>query len=156
MKLFKCAGYLTAVGIVGFLVGRLMPKRWIKPEKGLFRCFAPEQDGALYEKLQIRRWHKRLPDMSRILPFMMPAKNLSGDFEARLPELIVETCVAETVHLAMCVLGLFCLCLWPGPGGIAVTAIYIILNVPFILIQRYNRPRLLRLQRALLSRSHSM
>ena len=39
--------------------------------------------------------------------------------------------------------------LWPGVGGIAVYAVYVLLgNVPFIMIQRYNRPRFARLLEA--------
>lgn len=155
MKLLKCAIYLALTGTVGFLVGRIIPKRWLKPDKGLFRSFTFEQNGAIYEKLGIRKWHKRLPDMSRILPFMMPAKNLSGDYEERLPVMIQETCVAEVVHIAVSILGLYCLRIWPGVGGVTVTAIHIVLlNLPFILIQRYNRPRLIRLQKKLLSRKN--
>ena len=153
MKLLKCAIYLALTGIVGFFSGRIMPKRWIKPEKGWFRSFSFEKNGAVYEKLGIRKWQNRVPDMSRILPFMMPAKNLSGDYEDRLPVMIQETCVAELVHIVVCVLGLPCLWMWPGAGGVIVTAIFIgLLNLPFILIQRYNRPRLIRLQQKLLSR----
>ena len=153
MKLLKCAIYLALTGIVGFFSGRIMPKRWIKPEKGCFRSFSFEKNGAVYEKLGIRKWQNRVPDMSRILPFMMPAKNLSGDYEDRLLVMIQETCVAELVHIVVSVLGLPCLWMWPGAGGVIVTAIFIgLLNLPFILIQRYNRPRLIRLQQKLLSR----
>lgn len=36
--------------------------------------------------------------------------------------------------------------LWRGIGGVAFAAVYILLgNVPFVIIQRYNRPRLQRL-----------
>ena len=43
---------------------------------------------------------------------------------------------------------------WPGMGGVVVTAIFILLlNVPYILIQRYNRPRLMRLQTKLEARN---
>ena len=67
--------------------------------------------------------------------------------------MIQETCVAEIVHIAVSILGLRCLWMWPGAGGVTVTVIYILLlNLPFILIQRYNRPRLIRLQQKLLSR----
>ena len=63
-----------------------------------------------------------------------------------------ETCVAEAVHTASSLLGLLCLRLWPGWGGVIVWAVWFLLgNLPFILIQRYNRPRLLRL-RSLLQR----
>ena len=150
MKLLKCACYLALTGTVGFFVGRLIPKEWIKPETGWVRSFSFENNGAVYEKLGIRKWHKKVPDMSRILPALMPAKNLSGDYGERLPVMIQETCVAEIVHITVSIAGLRCLWMWPGVGGVTVTAIHIILlNLPFILIQRYNRPRLIRLQKKL-------
>ena len=150
MKLLKCACYLALTGTVGFFVGRLIPKEWLKPETGWFRSFSFENNGAVYEKLGICKWHKKVPDMSRILPALMPAKNLSGDYGERLPVMIQETCVAEIVHITVSIAGLRCLWMWPGVGGVTVTAIHIILlNLPFILIQRYNRPRLIRLQKKL-------
>ena len=147
MNFIRCAVYLAATGIIGFFAGRIIPKKWLRPDKGLFRCFPFEKGGKIYEKLGIRRWQNKVPDMSRILPFMMPAKKLDRDFEERLPDMICETCIAEIIHLLLCFSGLYCLKLWPGAGGFAVTAIYILfLNLPFVLIQRYNRPRLIRLQ----------
>ena len=110
-------------------------------------------NGALYEKLNIRKWQAKVPDMSRILPFLMPPKNLTGDYAQRLPGMIRETCVAEITHITVSILGLPCLRIWPGMGGVTVTAIFILLlNVPYILIQRYNRPRLIRLYRKLQAR----
>lgn len=153
MKLLQCAIYLCLVGVVGFFAGRLLPKRWLRPEAGLFRSFPFEKNGAVYEKLGIRRWQAKLPDMSHILPFLMPAKNLSGDYEERLPVMIQETCVAEIIHIAVSLLGLPCLWIWPGVGGVTVTAIFILLlNLPYILIQRFNRPRLIRLRQKLSAR----
>lgn len=150
MKLLKCACYLALTGVVGFFAGRIVPKGWVKPEKGWFRSFSFEKNGTFYEKLRIRKWHKKVLDMSRILPGLMPAKSLSGDYGQNLPVMIQETCVAEVVHIAVSVAGLRCLWMWPGIGGVTVTAIHIVLlNLPFILIQRYNRPRLIRLQKKL-------
>ena len=61
--------------------------------------------------------------------------------------MICETCIAELIHALLCLSGLYCLKLWPGAGGIIAAIVYILLfNLPFILIQRYNRPRLIRLQ----------
>ena len=66
--------------------------------------------------------------------------------------LVQETCVAEVVHTASILLGLGALWLWPGWGGVVLWLIWFLLaNLPFILIQRYNRPRLMRLH-ALLQR----
>ena len=59
--------------------------------------------------------------------------------------MIEETCMAEATHIVMSFVGLGCIRICPGFGGILLTLIDILLfNLPFILIQRYNRPRLIR------------
>ena len=88
--------------------------------------------------------------MSCVLPRLVPLNSLSQDYAQRLPLMIHETCVAELTHIIVSILGLPCLWIWPGAGGAVVAAMFILLlNVPYILIQRYNRPRLLRLQHKL-------
>ena len=53
--------------------------------------------------------------------------------------------MAECIHLLLPLAGLYCLRLWPGAGGVIVALLYFLGNLPFVLIQRYNRPRLQRL-----------
>ena len=89
--------------------------------------------------------------MSEILPNLMPSKKLprraSGE---QLMLMVQETCIAEFVHMILFVLGFGCVLLWDGPGGWMVAVVYNLLgNVPFILIQRYNRPRLQHLMAAM-------
>lgn len=147
MRFVKCVCFFALIGAIGFLVGRLIPKQWMCPGSGIFRCFAFEKEGKLYEKLGVRKWNKQLPDMSKLLPFMMPPKNLKGDFQQRLPVMLQETCVAELIHGALNIVGLHCLKLWPGIGGVILYLLYAALcNMPYILLQRYNRPRLMKLQ----------
>ena len=154
MKLLRCAIHCAFAGTVGFFFGRLISQWPIKPDQGWFRSFAIERNGKVYEKLNIRNWQAKVPDMSRVFPKLMPPKNLSGDYAQRLPVMIQETCVAELTHIVVSLLGLPCLWIWPGMGGVVVTAIFILLlNVPYILIQRYNRPRLMRLQKKLETRN---
>lgn len=144
MNFLKSVLYLMATGVVGFFVGRVIPKSWLVPQKGIFKCFPSENH--LYERIGIRKWQKKVPDMSRILPFMMPPKNLMGDYQDRLPTMILETCKAELTHSIMCLTGLPVLWFMPGAGGVAVYLLYVVVfNLPYILIQRYNRPRLIRL-----------
>ncbi len=147
---WDCFWYLIFTGIIGFLAGRLAPKAWFQAEAFPYRPFAWEENGKLYEKMNIRRWQNKVPDMSKILPAWMPAKSLGGDYKNRLPQMLQETCVAEMTHALLCVSGLYCLKLWPGPGGLGIYALYVVIfNLPYILIQRYNRPRLQRLAQKL-------
>ena len=144
MKFLHCALYLAAAGAAAFLLGRLLPKRWFRGDAFPYRCSPKEQK--LFRALRVKEWQSRVPDMSRILPGLMPAKKLTAETFSDLPRMIQETCVAEFIHTLLSVTGLACLAIWPGVGGIAVTVVYILLgNLPFIIIQRYNRPRLQRL-----------
>ena len=149
MGFWRCLVYIIVLGIVSFALGRLLPKKWFHFDRAPFCAFAWEKAGRVYTKLGIHHWQSRVPDMSRFFPELMPAKSLD-----RLPDqtglltMIQETCVAEAVHVVLCLFGIACLWLWPGFGGTAVYAVYVLLgNLPFILIQRYNRPRLVRMYR---------
>ena len=143
----RCVCYLTAIAVAFFFIGRAFPKSWLQADRWLFRCRSFEKNGRVYEKLGIRFWQNKLPDMSRVLPCLVPPKQLNGDYRDRLPEMIRETCAAELTHLLEAVAGLWCLHLWPGVGGVVMASLCILINLPFILIQRYNRPRFLRLLR---------
>ena len=133
-----CFAYAAALGVLSFFLGRLLPKRWLHPEKFPFRTYAWED--------RLCKWQSKVPDMSRLFKKLMPAKALTQKTAQDLPLMIQETCVAELTHGLLCIAGLFLLKIWPGTGGVFLTVIYIVFgNLPFLLIQRYNRPRLQKL-----------
>ena len=143
---FRCILYMALIGIASFLLGRIMPASWFHENEFPYRSYKWEKSGSVYKALNIQKWQKKLPDMSRILPGVMQEKKIGAHFEKDLPLMIKETCIAEFIHVLLCVAILYCLHLWPGFGGKLFCFIYILVNIPFILIQRYNRPRLMRLQ----------
>ena len=145
MHFISCAIYLSLLGLCAFSLGRLLPKNSFHYEARPFCPFSWEQQGRFYEKLHIRFWQNKLPDMSRLFSWLMPEKRLSQENFAHLPRMLQETCVAEFMHLLLMVLGFYCVHLWRGPGGWILSLLYCCGNVPYIMIQRYNRPRLLRL-----------
>lgn len=139
--------YLAATGAASFFLGRIVPEALVRPDRFPYKSYRFEKNGDFYKKLNIQHWQNKVPDMSRILPFMMPAKKLGSDYRERLPEMIRETCVAELIHALLCVTGLYAIKLCPGWVGVTVYILYVVIfNLPFILIQRYNRPRLQRLE----------
>lgn len=146
MKFWCCVWVLAWHGLLTFMIGRLLPQEWLRPERFPFAAFGWEREGRIYERLGIRRWQNRLPDMSRLFPKWMLPKSLEGDYRSHLPEMIRETCVAELMHGLNAAAGLRCLRLWPGFGGLSMALLNALLfDLPYILIQRFNRPRLQRL-----------
>lgn len=145
MDFLRCVFYLAINGFLFFAIGRVMPKGWLHSDRAPFKSFAFEKDGKIYEKIGIKHWQNKVPDMSRILPWAMPAKKVTGDFPERLPVMLQETCVAELIHWILCIVSAGCIRIWRGAGGVLIFLIAcVILNLPFIIIQRYNRPRLLK------------
>jgi len=150
MRFLICFLYLLLLGLFCFPFGRLLAKISFRTDRFPFRAFPFEREGKLYEKIGIRSWQSRAPDISKLIPGIVPRKEIPKrpDAEA-LRRMISETCVAELTHALLCIAGLALLWLWPGTGGIVLFALYVLLgNIPFILIQRYNRPRLQKLLRA--------
>ena len=146
MGLRKCFWYLISVSVLSFFVGRVLPKKWFRADSFPYRAFSFENNGKIYEKLRIQKWQNRVPDMSRILPFMMPAKRLTSISSEKMPRMIQETCVAELIHCMNSIAGLYCIVICPEIEGWITSFFYAaVLNFPFVLIQRYNRPRLVRL-----------
>ena len=141
---FFCLLYMTALGVLFFVIGRLLPKCWFHAERFPWRCVPSEQK--LWKWLHVKQWQAKAPDMSRVFRKILPAKKLTRENFDDLPRMIQETCVAEWTHFVLSLLGLALLKIWPGIGGVCMTALYILLgNLPFIIIQRYNRPRLQKL-----------
>lgn len=148
MGFWGAALYLVALGLLSHGIGERLPRRRFDPEGWLFVGFSWEMEGRLYEKLGIRRWKDRVPDMSRLDPHMRRKRLRTLHSWEELELLIRETCVAETVHWALILLSPPVLWLWQGTGGRVLLALYVLLgNLPYILIQRYNRPRLMALLR---------
>ena len=142
-KLGRCALYLALIGALCFYVGRLLPGDWFHSDRFPFRCFPFERGGRVYEKLGIRRWKDKVPDMSRYIPHTFRKKIGVMRSPEHVEGLIRETCVAELVHVVLILLSPVFLVLLPrGWNWICMLLYDLFGNLPFILIQRYNRPRL--------------
>ncbi len=153
-RFWKCLAYLAASGFGVFLLGRAIPKSLFRYESFPFRDYPFERQGNLYRRIGIHKWQHHVPDMSRIFSRWMPPKRLDPNVSSRQVEVMVqETCVAECAHLLLCVSGLAVLRIWPGSGGALMYLLFSLFgNLPFLLIQRFNRPKLVALMKKLRQR----
>lgn len=141
------------VGLILFLLGRMIPKKWMHYDRFPYRLFSFEKSGKIYHAFHIHRWREKLLDMSKILPGMMPSKKLpKRATSVQIERMVQETCVAELIHNLLCVLGFGCVLLWEGAGGWIAALFYMAGNIPFSMIQRYNRPKLVQIMQKLKDR----
>ena len=133
-----------AFTVVRVLIDPYLPEDWFDPMRPIFRTHDWEEHGRVYRRLNIDRWKDRLPSFTRRGALLK--KRLMTSDPDYLNRFVVETCRAESHHVRA-VLSVVVMKLWtPLPSWLAMFAIALTGNLPFILIQRYNRPRL---QRAL-------
>lgn len=124
-----------------------LPDRVYRPDSWLFRSRSFEKGGRLYERLfRISRWKDLLPEGSIARKEERFSKKHLGDRrEEGLRRYLLESARGELTHwLAIpcfLVFGLFI-----PPEAMGWMVLYALAaNLPFILVQRYNRPRILRL-----------
>jgi len=135
----------------GYAAHRLSGRRLAR-DGWLLRARRFEDDGRLYRRvLRIHRWKDRLPEAGALFDGGISKRELPARDVTGLGLFVRETRRAELAHWwAMACSPLFLV--WNPPLAAALLVAYgVLVNLPFILIQRYNRfrtqPLLLRLER---------
>lgn len=111
------------------------------PARGL----AWECKGRVYEQvLRIKAWKDKLPDGARWFAGGVGKARLPGRSPKALDRFARETWRGELVHW-LAILSLPAFCVWNPWWAMGVNAAYAVsANLPCILVQRYNRARLMR------------
>lgn len=144
MAILYCALYIAAIGIASHYIGNALPRRWFRADAFPYRSFAWEQEGKIYRRIGVQHWKEKLPDMSKICGDMVRKEIACRPTAESMERLVAESCVAECVHFCLILLSLPVLAICPGAGGWVVFGLCFLGNFPFMLIQRYNRPRLVK------------
>ena len=153
MAFWKCVAYLVLIGTLAHFAGLMLSHHRFTAHRAPWRSASWENEGRFWDRaLRVRRWMDLVPDMSRIMPDMVPKRIVGVATPEQIDILIRETCVAELIHWLLFLLGFECVFIWNGAGGWIVSLLFGIGNLPYVVIQRYNRPRLMRLHRWLLSK----
>ena len=144
--------YVAVLGIASHFIGQALPARWLRYDVIPCRIYRWEKNGKIYDKLHIRAWKSHLPDMSRIMKDMVPKRVGVAPTSEHLWTLTRETCRAELTHIGLCIFSWGIYFFWWNWIGILLSAITVLCNIPFILIQRYNRPAFVSLAKRLEAR----
>lgn len=136
------------VAVTGILINPVMKHvpRNFDPSAFPFKPFAFEDHGKIYEKLGIKKWKDSLPDMSRYLKWLTPKNLKAGVSHSHISILIQESCIAGLSHGILAILSHAVLIWWKNSWAYVFLAVYnLLFNLPYIMIQRYNRPRFIRM-----------
>jgi glycosyl-4,4'-diaponeurosporenoate acyltransferase len=120
--------------------------RFFNPEKWILRSRKWEKGGKIYNRIfHIKKWKHLLPDGARVHKKGFEKRNLKSSDPEYIKAFIAETGRAEIIHWCQ-LLPFWVFGLWsPAIAVWLMLAYAVIVNVPCIIAQRYNRPRLIRL-----------
>ena len=153
MRLALCILHIPVIGLLSQCIGVKLPRRWFHPEKFPYVARKWEKQGKIYNKTYVYKWKDLLPDMSKISRRMVKKSISPAQFTPEhVARLVQETCVAEMVHLILMLLSPIIYWINPTGLGAAIAIVYALSHVPFIIIQRYNRPTLVTLSKRLKDR----
>lgn len=127
------------------IIIRLLPKSWFDYNKKIYHVSEKEKNFLV--KLGVRKWKDKVPDLGATVKFkkneLVDSKNIEY-----LKKFIQETCYGEMLHIFCIMSALLSLLFFPRniflTMALPIAIIYSMINVPSILIQRYNRPRLIK------------
>ncbi|MGD9605101.1 MAG: glycosyl-4,4'-diaponeurosporenoate acyltransferase [Bacilli bacterium] len=120
--------------------------KYYQSQNFIFKIRAWEQNGFIYERIfHVRRWKKFLPDGSKVVKGGYQKSHLHDFSEENLHRFIIESARAELTHwlaiIPFWVFGLF----MPLYAVFIMLLYALIVNLPCIIAQRYNRPRVIHL-----------
>lgn len=144
---FKCNVLIfIAVSLIISLIAERLPARFYDYKKRLYRERKWEEGGRIYERFFfVKKWKSKLPELSDYIKTIFSKKHLQslkGDY---LSVFLEESCKAEFTHWVIILSSLlfyFSTDLFTASRILFLAAA---LNMPYIIIQRYNRPRIIRL-----------
>ncbi len=137
--------YILIVGQIFFFLGLLLPRDRFCEDKFPYKLYQWEKNGKIYNKIKIKKWKTKVPDMS-IFSKKLLTKRINKISSDAVNKLIKESCVAEAIHYALCVCSIGIYQIWENFTGAILGILYILGNFVFVFIQRYNRPNMISLR----------
>ncbi|NCB48071.1 MAG: glycosyl-4,4'-diaponeurosporenoate acyltransferase [Clostridia bacterium] len=129
------------------LICLYIPDKFFNNNKGIYKTQKFEKNGKIYDDIfKVKKWKHLLPDGGAIYKKKGYAKKKLSDYSTNnLIKFLIESCRAELTHwLPISLFWVFFLFTTPLVGFF-MFVYSIIVNLPCIFAQRYNRPRIARL-----------
>lgn len=126
------------------IITRALPKDWLSPFGSAFSVSKKERK--FLDKLKVKAWKDKIPEMGRFLCNFDKTKVKDNPTSDYVLTFLHETTMAEAMHF-MSIFAGFLLLLIPIPN-VQISILFVVLvnallQIPPVLVQRYNRPKLM-------------
>jgi glycosyl-4,4'-diaponeurosporenoate acyltransferase len=147
MWVFTVIAWVT-IELTIAVIGKEIPSDKFDYNNFWYSCFSFEKEGKFYERVfRIKSWKKYLPDGASVWKNGFTKRHLMSTEPEYMEKFIRETCKGETIHFIQIVF-FWVVGFWTPMYMVFVMLFFALLtNIPCIIAQRYNRPRLLKVYR---------
>lgn len=154
--LLDIAAWAVIQPLIGW-IAMSFPERWLNPAGWLFRERRWENGGEPYQKIfHVKNWKDKLPYGGSLFQDQFSMKEIGEKTAENIERWMIETCRSELTHWIAILPG-FLFFLWnKWEIGFVMVVYALLFNLPLVLVQRYNRPRLCRLRHILSAREISI
>lgn len=136
------SGWIGWSLLIGF-IGYRLPLPLLETDTWLTRPYPWGEERRWYDRvLRIKFWKDRLPEAGDFFPGGFRKNCVGGRDTAAMARFLAETRRAEYVHIAIWPFWLVTMLWTPGWGVLINLIVGTVLNLPCLLVQRYNRLRL--------------
>ncbi len=141
------------VSVIVTITTRVLPDKVFNPYRRVFKVYPKEN--RLYTKLKVKKWKDKIPELGKLGGF---AKNHIN--EPNNPQYIfrflTETCIAETLHFYSIILSGLVFLFIPNQYLFTISIPVFIINGTLhllpVLIQRYIRPKFIKIYQHLIEK----
>lgn len=138
-------------GVVALTI-RLLPKNLFQPNNKVFNV--SEKKINFYKKLGVKKWKEKVPDLGQFANFKK--NKIENPFSVKyIHRFLVENCYGDIIHIVSAFMGFFILLFTPlklsFTIALPIALINFVINYMPMMIQRYNRPKLLKIYKLLLA-----
>lgn len=148
MKFLLDLGILLIDSIIVTLLSTKLPDRCYDYRSWLFSERKFENSGVFYQRVfRVKRWKDRLPEISDLIRSAFPKKSVKEFEKEYMEKFLLESCRSEFAHWCIICSAIIFLFFEGMEAFFCMLLISALVNLPFIIIQRYNRPRIILIMR---------
>lgn len=131
--------------IIAYVIS-FLPNTLFNPYAFIFRSSKWENNTSIYNKyFKVRKWKNKLPVGKAFVKNDVNLREIKSKDLNYLNKYLIKSCKAEATHI-LSIISIITFLLW---HNVLVTLLIFVftfsINLPFIIIQRYNRERIIRL-----------
>jgi len=158
LTIILCFLVWPVLQVTAALICLYLPDRYFSPDSFLFSAHRFEKEGRIYDSVfRVSRWKHLLPDGGAILKKRSFSKKKLESFSKEyLNRFLVESARGELTHW-LAILPFWIFGFFTPPKVVWYMLVYtLLINLPCIIAQRYNRPRIKKLLQRISSHARSV